>query len=94
MKENSIRNQTENNNKKLGDMINTRDEKIQKLNDENNFLKKNNINSTNICSDLNNKIDVYKKHILTITEQNTKNNSGSGTTYKYIYHYSGSANQK
>ena len=39
-------------------MINTRDEKIQKLNDENNFLKKNNINSTNICTDLNNKIDV------------------------------------
>ena len=72
LKENAIRNQTENNNKKLGDMINERDIKINKISDDNNFVKKNNVNSTNICNDLNNKVEVYKKHILTITEQNSK----------------------
>ena len=72
LKENSIRNQTENNNKKLGDMINERDAKIQKLNEENTFVKKNNFNSSNVCSDLNSKIDIFKKHILIITEQNAK----------------------
>ena len=72
LKENSIRNQTENNNKKLGDMINERDAKIQKLNEENNIVKKNNFDNSNICGDLNSKIDVFKKHILIITEQNAK----------------------
>ena len=53
-------------------MINERDIKINKISDDNNFVKKNNVNSTNICNDLNNKVEVYKKHILTITEQNAK----------------------
>ena len=53
-------------------MINERDNKIQKINEDNNIIKKDNINSTNNCAEINDKINIYKKHILLITEQNGK----------------------
>ena len=72
LKETSTRNQVENNNKKLGEMINDRDIKIQKLVSDNDILKTEVNNLNNNANLLQSQIEAYKKHILIVTEQNDK----------------------
>ena len=72
LKETSVINQVENNNKKLDDMIKDRDVKIKRLTNDNNLLKSEKSNLSNNTHNLMKQIDAYKKHILIITEQNDK----------------------
>ena len=72
VKENSLNNQLTNDNTKLNNAINDRNVTIQKLNSENNALKCDNTNTNRDNKFLNSKIEAYKKHILTLTNQNEK----------------------
>ena len=53
-------------------MINDRDNKIKRLNGDNDLIKSENINLNNNVNELDSQIEEYKKHILVVTEQNDK----------------------
>jgi chromosome segregation ATPase len=72
LKEKSLNNQLANDNAKLNNAISDRNATIQKLNAENNVLKCDNTNTNRDNKFLNSKIEAYKKHILTLTNQNEK----------------------
>ena len=73
LKENEQKNKIENNNNKLKDIITKKENNKIKMNEKNNILKKNNNNlRQNIYTELSNKNNAYKNHILIYTEQNAK----------------------
>ena len=61
-----------NDNKNINEIIKTKEKNIKKLNEENNQLKKSNTDLIYFCTNLQNKDNIYKNHILTMTEQNGK----------------------
>ena len=62
----------ENDNKKLNELIKTTEKNMKKINEENIRMKKSNTDLIYVCTNLQNKDNVYKNHILTMTEQNGK----------------------
>ena len=71
-KENSIRTQVEENNQKLEQMINERNEDIKKLQNENDSIQMTLEKLNNDKIKLGNELEGYKRHILVLTEQNEK----------------------
>ena len=71
-KESTKKIQLINENKNINEIIKTKEKNIKKLNEENNQLKKSNTDLIYFCTNLQNKDNIYKNHILTMTEQNGK----------------------
>jgi len=71
-KENNKKIELENENENINEIIKTKEKDIKKLNEENNQLKISNTDLIYYCTNLQNKDNIYKNHILTMTEQNGK----------------------